>query len=308
VYEFHFAQVVRILHKLAPQKEKVGTRDDPAQDPLLFKAQVSFGVSSSDVHDLTMLPTPTLTVSFTGIAGIQGPLPSVFTEMVVERMKAKDFATRDFLDIFNHRLMTFWYTLYGKVYPGLLDTPMEKTPIGQALMDLGGVRFHTEGAHMAPLGTLFWQRPPSARGLEKAIVGFFNLPCRIVPFEGGWNEVNASEYTLLGRRFQTLGVDTMLGSKSYDQGAGFRLVLGPLSYTEFQDFLPSTQAESGLNRLKSLVDAYFDAPPSYKIELLLKREDVPAVRLSGEYALSRNAWLNARGNIKTHGHTVIKGG
>jgi len=45
-------------------------------------------------------------VNFMGIAGIQGPLPLPYTEILMSRMRQKDMAFRDFLDIFNHRLVS----------------------------------------------------------------------------------------------------------------------------------------------------------------------------------------------------------
>ena len=305
VYEFEFAQAVRIIHNLAKDKPLVGSRDDPKQDPVNFRGQVSFGISSSDIHKLEMLPSPEMTVAFTGIAGIQGPLPDMFSEILVERIKAKDFGSRDFLDIFNHRLVTFWYKLYCKLYPGLLDAPIGETSIGQSLMDLGGVRYHKEGNKLIPFGTLFWQRSGSARGLEEAVSGFFNISCIIQPFEGSWNEIKKDEQTRLGKRFHSLGVDSVLGRKSYDQGAGFRIILGPINYKRFLDLLPSNDDKSGFQALRSLVAAYFDAPPRYKIELILEQKEVPRAALGRNFALGRNAWLNLKKNYPTDGHVTL---
>lgn len=305
VYAFEFAQAVRIMHNLAKDKPLVGSRDDPKQDPVFFRGQLSFGISSSDIHKLEMLPVPEMTVSFTGIAGIQGPLPDMFSEILVERIKSKDFAARDFLDIFNHRIVTFWYKLYCKLFPGLLDTKLEQTSIGQSLMDLGGMRYHKEGNSLLPFGTLFWQRSGSAKGLEEAISGFFKMECHIRPFEGSWNRITKLEQTSLGQRFHSLGYNSVLGKQSYDQGSGFRIILGPIVYERFKDLLPSQNPESGFQRLKSLVTAYFDAPPRYKIELILNPEEVPKSALGAGFALGRNAWLNARKNMKTQGRVTL---
>lgn len=304
-YEFEFPQAVRLLHALSDKKVLVGSRDDPKQDPLKFRSYVSFGVSSAEVHKLEMLPTPELTVTFTGIAGIQGPLPDMFTEILVERIKVKDFGLRDFLDIFNHRLTTYWYKLYCKLYPGLLDASLEQTETGQSLMDLGGVRYHSEGKKMVPFGTLFWQRSGSAKGLEEAISGYFNIPCQIKPFEGAWNRIEDNERTKLGSKFYCLGHDAVLGKQSYDQGAGFKIILGPIDYKRFRDFLPSDEKESGFAQLRSLVAAYFDAPPRYKIELILKQDEVPKAALGAGFALQRNAWLNARKNYANDASVVL---
>ncbi|MBX9977520.1 MAG: type VI secretion system baseplate subunit TssG [Alphaproteobacteria bacterium] len=310
VYTFDFPQTVRLLQGIQPDK-KLGATDNPRLDPVHFQANVDFSISSSDVKKLDPGSPPKLTVTFLGIAGIQGPLPEVFTEILIDRMKVKDYGFRDFLDIFNHRLITFWYTFYGKLYPGLHDAPLEETDIGASLMDLGGMRYHEQGKSLIPLGTLFWQRSGSGVGLQKAIDGYFNIPCRIQPYVGGWNRVDKSRQTQISKCFHELGHNTVLGNRSFDQGKGFKVILGPLTYTQFMNFLPPPETsiidkESGYHHLKNLIAAYFDSPPEYKIELILERSDVPQTDLSGQYRLARNTWLNNRGNFPGHGNVVIQ--
>ena len=52
--------------------------------------------------------TPTVTVSMFGLGGAHGPLPHLMTEWVLERSRARLFL-RDFLDIFNHRLVSLLF-------------------------------------------------------------------------------------------------------------------------------------------------------------------------------------------------------
>ena len=42
-------------------------------------------------------------INFMGLVGPMGVLPIHITELVLQRMRAKDFAMRDFFNIFNHR-------------------------------------------------------------------------------------------------------------------------------------------------------------------------------------------------------------
>jgi len=305
-YEFEFAQAVRILQSLDPSKKKVGEGDDPTAEAVRFSARVSFAVSASDIHRLDAGSPPTLTVTFLGIAGIQGPLPQVFTEILIERNKDKDQAGAAFLDVFNHRLTTFWYKLYVKLYPGLEDAKMEETQIGQSLLDLGGAKFRKNGVSLLPYGTLLWQSSKSALGLEELLHTFFKLECRVRPFEGGWNHVDSVQRSTLAKQFNVLGYDALLGGSSYNQAQGFRIVLGPLPYPKFRDFLPSSDPSSGYSRLKNIVMAYFESPPPYKIEVILQRDRVPPAALGSGHALGWNAWLNARRNYAHDGRVVIQ--
>ncbi len=176
-YLYDFPQAVRLLQRGQPS-QKLGDNEDVRFDPVHFEAHIGLGVNTGDLKQLHPGSPPKLTVSFLGIAGIQGPLPEVFTEILIDRIKLKENAFKDFLDIFNHRLITFWFKFYTKLYPGLTDQVLENTEVGESLMDLGGVRHQIKsdcGEGLAPFATLFWQRSGSMTGLQKIIESYFNI-------------------------------------------------------------------------------------------------------------------------------------
>ena len=55
-----------------------------------------------------------MTVNFMGLTGPLGILPYSYTEFMLERMRAKDSSLQDFLDIFNHRMISFFYRAWEK--------------------------------------------------------------------------------------------------------------------------------------------------------------------------------------------------
>lgn len=314
VWSFEFLQVVRLLQHLFP-KYPLGKYDDPQCDPLHIHGHVGLQHPSCEVQRIFpghSLGAPSrLSVNFLGIAGIQGPLPDVFTELLMDRVRQKDLSFRDFLDIFNHRLGTLWFKIYTLLMPTLLDAPMEETTLGQCLMDIGGARFHQEKLAIMPLCTLFWQRSSSLIGLEKALQVYFNVGCRIRPFMGGWHHVHKNDYTRLGKQYHQLGFSTVLGKKSYATHKSFRLYMGPLSYERFLDFLPSTDDTSGYHRLQHFINGYFDRPPDFTVELILDTKAMPPLRLNHSVALHYHTWLSANRDAATrhtyqHGHVLVR--
>ena len=53
-------------------------------------------------------------VNFMGVVGPQGLLPIYYTELVIDRLRAKDATLRDFLDIFHHRIISLFYRVWQK--------------------------------------------------------------------------------------------------------------------------------------------------------------------------------------------------
>ena len=126
---FNFYQLVRLLEMLEPDSVSVAEGGDPSAEPVRFRSSFSLAFPPSDVVSIENVPSteptdqfeqlvkraageakiPTVTVSMLGLGGAHGPLPHPMTEWVLERNAARDFALRDFLDIFDHRLVSLLY-------------------------------------------------------------------------------------------------------------------------------------------------------------------------------------------------------
>jgi type VI secretion system protein ImpH len=128
-HSFDFFQAVRLLemiHANGPTSHgerlvSPGQGADPAKEIVYFRSAVKLDFPASDVEhvkrrtDMPQREQPKapaeMTVNFLGLAGGLGALDIPSTELVLERASHNDKALRDFLDIFNHRLVSLLYRI-----------------------------------------------------------------------------------------------------------------------------------------------------------------------------------------------------
>ena len=115
-YRFGFFQAVRILHRLYSDRQAIGQDAVPAAEVVRFRAQLSLVFPPSEIVDFVPEndAPPSLTVAFLGLTGPSGALPRHYTELLLERKRQKDSTLRDFLDLFNHRLISLFYLTWEK--------------------------------------------------------------------------------------------------------------------------------------------------------------------------------------------------
>ena len=314
-YEFNFHQAVRILSSLKPGRH-FGEEHLPKQDPVRIRSHISYAVPSSDLHSLQInqLPDypPILSVNFFGIAGIQGPLPQPYTELLSDRLRQKDTAFRDFLDMFNHRLVSCWYRVEKKYIPGLEHIPSEETSIGRSILDLAGFgipelteRVHIHNRTLLNYAPLFWQRQKSVAGLQKLLMGYFKCDVSIHEFYGAWRTPPVEDQSRIGvpsgpngARYNALGQSVILGSKSWDNSAGLRIRLRRLSWSTYLKHLPGG---SGNDSFRDMVRLYGGLSCIIEMRATVNAKEIPSSLLGVGLYLGQTSWIT-RGKGK--GFTV----
>lgn len=332
-HRFDFFQAVRLLEiihtsygeRLVPP----GQGADPTKEIVHFRSSVTLDFPASDVAQVkrtkdippgeqSKAPNE-MTVNFLGLAGGLGALDIPSTELVLERTSHNDKALKDFLDIFNHRLVSLLYQIrkhhrvgLGSATPGDGDDKVARylySLIGMETPRLRG-RMHIRDRALLYYAGILAQQPRSMAGLQRILTDYFQVEVQTTQFVGQWCDLEESQWTTIGEsgRNQRLGTDTVvLGTQVWDQHARFEIQLGPLGLKDFESFLPT---ESRFGVLCDLVRFYVKDEFEFNVRLVLKAEEIPGFELSAEPALSWMSWLGpsrtikARGNGNGHGPTV----
>lgn len=288
-WRFDFFQAVHLLERLLPRAARVGETSGIRPEPVRFRSSLMAAFPASEIDRLALGArageAPEMVVNFMGLAGGFGPLPPPFTEHLLARARRGDTAGRDFLDVFNHRLVSLFYRARGRHRLSLTrGTPGDSSfalylfaLVGLAMAELRGRMPFPDRALLHYAGLLA-QAPRSIHGLERLLADYFGVPVKGVPLEGRWLAIDPAERTRLGvaGRNQALGRGAVIGRRAWDQQAGIRLVLGPLGFDRFREFLPDGNAS---RRLQALVAFYSECPLEPEYRLVLRAEEVPATRL-----------------------------
>jgi type VI secretion system protein ImpH len=309
-WRFELHQAVRLLERMAGEAVPVGEGTEPGREAVRFSSRVAFDFPASEVHEVALPANPgepaRMTVNVLGLAGALGPLPAPFSELLLERLSAKDPAFRDFLDIFNHRLVSLLHRARKRVRPGLSwDRPDGEgfSRAAFALMGLGteGARERMEVEDRALLQHtgLLARRGRSAVGLELMLADYFGVGVRCRQLVGRWLALDEEQRTAIGASGSTgrhnalsgLGSGAVLGSRVWDQSAGFELTLGPLALGPFLDFLPIGR---GFRSLVQLVRFAVGDGLDFTVRLELDAPQVPPCRLGCGPRLGWSSWLTTR--------------
>ena len=291
-HRFDFHQAVRLIEQLqlCPEGRSVGEAGNPDDEAVRFRSSMAPAFPASDLNSARP-PRPgqphwELEVNFMGLAGAFGPLPPPFTEEIIRRTRAGDTATRDFLDIFNHRLISLFHRVRQRHRPALTHRSPDQGPFADYLYALIGL--NTEGLRgrmavpdraLLNHAGLLAQQPRSQHGLIRLLQSHFKVPVRVEPLQGRWLALDDTQVTRLGGSNARLGAGAVLGRRAWDQQAAMTVALGPLDLRRFRTFLPGGSAWSAL---QGMIEFHNQATTTIvDIRLQLAADQVPALRLTG---------------------------
>ncbi len=290
-FRFHFFQAVRLLERIAPERESVGQFVHPDREVVRFAANQSTAFPASEIQSLAPAEgkPPRMSVNFMGLTGPMGLLALYYTEYIMQRMRSKDHALREFLDIFNHRAISLFYQGWKKYRFGVAYERGERDPLSRQLLALVGLgtpqlesRQQVADESLVFYAGLFAQQPRSAAALQQLLSDYFDVPVEVEQFAGAWYRLDRNSQTCLnesGNYTEALGFGTVMGDEVWDQQSVVRLKFGPLTLSQYLDFLPTGSA---WEPLRALVKFYFNRQLDFELQLVLKRDETPGCELGSE--------------------------
>jgi type VI secretion system protein ImpH len=312
---FDFYQAVRLLERELGGRTP-GEGADPADEPVRFRAAGGFAFPPSDL--VAVEPGPDgqqeMTVAFLALGGAEGPLPTPLAQRVLDRTAERDHASRDFLDLFHHRLVSLAYRIGRRTRPVLQEAlPQDTENAGylRALIGIGtpGLEHRLPGvddrALLARAGLLAGEVRSQA-GLEGLLADHFGVPVTIEPLFGRWLPIPDDQRTRIGRTgtSRTLGFDAVLGARWHDPQAAIGIRMGPMPLALYRSLLPAAPSGdpadgSARVELRELVRFYAGVETDFVLTLDLRADEAPPARLTAARTpesprLGWSAWVLTR--------------
>jgi type VI secretion system protein ImpH len=290
-YRFEFFQAIRLLERMAPHRKPLGRFTNPADEVARLGAFPSLSFPASEIQSIDWPEgePPSLAVNFMGVTGPQGPLPHFYTTLILARLRAGDRTLRDFLDLFHHRMLSFFYQAWEKYRFGVSYERGERDRFSHHLLDLIGLgtlglqeRLAVPDDAFLFFAGILGQRPHSAHALELLLNDYFEVPCEVIQLVGGWFRLDATTECCIGERStpsEQLGLGAVVGDEVWNQQARARIRIGPLELENYLDFLPTGSA---YQPLRSLLRFWTNEEIDFEVQLVLEREEVPRCQLGGE--------------------------
>jgi type VI secretion system protein ImpH len=300
---FDFFQAVRLLEQLHPDRAPVGEFADPADEVLRFDSTVGVGFPPSAIQSLEESEDQGpahMTVNFLGLTGPQGVLPLDYSLYAGQRVRAGDRALKDFLALFEHRIISLFYRAWAKSRAAIgferahdPDLPSDEHHhtdwMTRHLLDLAGLGSPAvqnrlpfpDSTLLHYIGLLALPSRP-ATALEQLVADYFDVPVEVEQFVGAWYPLDEQAQSALGDEAVLLGGGAVAGDEVWDQQSRVRVRIGPLARARYDEFLPGGAAH---DTLRALTRFFGNDQFDFEIQLVLAREDAPPFQLDGDAPL-----------------------
>ncbi|MGN2424354.1 type VI secretion system baseplate subunit TssG [Klebsiella electrica] len=309
----NFYRFCQLLERSQPDKPVAGSNWQVRHEPVRFRPHPGMGFPAAEIKGVELpehphLP-PTIRITFMGLYGVESPLPTHYIDDITQRREGYE-AAADFLDIFNHRLITQYYRIWRKYsYPATFEEG-GKDKTSQYLLGLAGLGIDGCTDSIAAPASRFLALLPgrTAEGMASLVrllapntqAKIWHHDKRRVPLR--------KSLTMSVRRPVTLTNRPVMGNYATDVNSQVLMCLTTTDPAEVQGWLPDGELHTDL---MALLHVWLGSRLDVRLQLCVDRSLLPDATMSskakvGAVQLGRTAVmrpLNAA-NTATHPKTI----
>ncbi len=282
-----FVQVIRLLRRF--MQEGGATVDSPQElfGSLRVRPELTLGFPAYDVAEVQWAGRDPwrfdLTVTFMGLYGTGSPLPTFYTEELLEEYNDGSSVSREFIDVLNSFAYSAWFRIWSRYrldYALIEGRDPRVRSMLECLAGLGmaGRRGTDPRAYekLRYLG-LLTQQPRSADGLQSLLRDRFSSTHvfveQCVPRRA---TIPADQQLRLGTSGHELGADSFLGYWVSERIGKFSVRVGPVSPRRLTELLPGAPL---FKLLADYVRFYVNQPLEWELAVEVRTAQMTTVQL-----------------------------
>ncbi|MCW8416756.1 type VI secretion system baseplate subunit TssG [Fluoribacter dumoffii] len=298
---FNFFQAIRLIGHILNYEAKHGIKGKLEIIPLLTLA-----FPETDIHEIQLHRDThqfTLIATFFSLYGTTSPLPTFYTEELIEDNDLDSKEMKSLLDIFHKRLYKILFRAWSKnrifeEFAEQHDTIYKEALYG--FIGLAGKEIREKipnHNYLLRYSSHWISAHKSIWSLKNLLNDYFKVPINIYSFFRCIQEIPEEQYCLLGKANHHLSKTAYLGSQFKSNSNSLLISIGPLSADVFPKFLANAQ---NTIQLRLLLQLYVKEPFSYFIEVILDKGCFKPIRLASETTsiLGVVSWLSPQKNIE----------
>ena len=293
--KYSFVQAMRLLELLYRDKDKLNKKK------IRVRPRLSLDFPSSDIVEIKEVDEfIKMTVTFMGLYGESSPLPTFYTESLLEEELQDASVMREFIDIFNMPIYQAYFEVWKKNRLGVRLNEFNGSRVLELLHTFSGMPKehlrvkHKDSYSLLKYAGLNMQYPRSAEALRiliSDIVEHENI--EIIQCVEDMVRIPKSQHCSLGVKNSNLDDNLHLGEKIKDRMGKFSIVIRDLDMRSFNLLLPGSQK---FKSLRKAVTLYLTQPLNWDLQLTLKEGAYKQVALGdSESKLGLNTWLTNSG-------------
>ena len=289
---FEFFQAIALLERMCGDKRPIGGFSHPADEAVRFQVNPRLGFPASEIQEMTLADSGqvSMKVNFMGLTGPLGVLPHPYSELILERLRAKDKSLADFFDIFNSRAVALFYRAWQRSRLQATYGAGARDFFTQHLYDILGIgtagllnRQAVDDEALVHYLSLMAMQSRSAVALEQVLADYFEVPVEVQQFTGSWYRLNEDTQCVMDEDQDSLstqlGTGAVVGDAVWDRQSSVRIRIGPVGIGRYNNFLPGAK---GFSELRAITRFFDNDCRDFEVQLVLDAREVAGVELNPE--------------------------
>lgn len=286
--DYDFFQAVRLLTLLGHRDED-GAADGARAPTLRMRPELSldyppFDIASIDARHTDEARSYDITTTFMGLYGTASPLPSFYTEELLDQAQDDEHAPRGFLDIIHFHVFPLLYEAWAKYRFGMRAIEQDDAQYWDYLFSLIGLHDAELRARVPEpfrvlryLGILS-QQQRSLIGLKTILADYLDLPVEIESCAPRTVPLPREQRARLAEDASLLGENCALGECIDDRSGHVVLRVGPMSAEEYGRFFLKP---SRMRFIRFILAYYLVQPLDCDLVLIVEPRSIESTTLGG---------------------------